>query len=239
MSREGLDAIPVGHEAVAQLVSLLQQEAEDCLRAVVVFGSAVSGPFDADSDVIRSVVVLDRMALDFVRRLSLHGATLGKQGIAAPLVMTADYIRNSCDTFPLELLDIQQHHILAYGTHNDFAALSFDNSDIRLQCERDLKVVLMGLRQGLLAAAGRDHVLDAVEVDAAAGLLRTLRGLLWISGKHERLPDLATVSAVETLVGRSLDGLRTALNRGAYHGWDELQALYGDVEALGNHVDAL
>lgn len=239
MSQDGLDAVQVGHDAVAEFVALIQREAGKLLRAVVVFGSAVGGSFDRESDVIRSVVVLEDMDLDFVRRLSLHGAALGKQGIAAPLVMTPEYIHSSCDTFPLELLDIQQHHIMVHGQVNDFADLIFEDRDIRLQCERDLKVVLMGLRQGLLAAAGRDHILDAVEVDAAEGLMRTLRGLLWIAGQRERTADLATVSAVETLVGKTLDGLRTALNRGAYHGWDELQVLYGDVATLGNHVDAL
>ena len=69
---------------------------------------------------------------------------MGKAKIAAPLIMTQDYIQNSLDSFPLEFLEIQQHHLCLFG-QDSFAELSFYQPHLRLQCERELKSMLIGM----------------------------------------------------------------------------------------------
>lgn len=221
---------------VENYVRLLTEAAGDKVESLTLYGRVTSEDFDKARDVIRNVVVVDSVDLSALRALSKHGLALGKAGIAAPLVMTPDYIQSSLDTFPIELLDIQLRHIVVFGS-DYFEKLTFEESNMRLQCERELKAILIGLRQGLLAAAGREKILGALERDAAEGLLRTMRSMLWLKGKRDVLQANQVIVEVERLVDRRLTGIRSAVDHAAQHGWDQFEALYMDVESLGKDVD--
>ena len=103
--------------------------------------------------------------------------------IAAPLIMTPEYIDASVDVFPLEFIEIQQRHFCVFGPDH-FEGLSFDHTHVRLQCERELKTLLISMRQALLSAAGHEKLFKTIEADVADRLMRTLRGLLWL---HEKI----------------------------------------------------
>jgi hypothetical protein len=135
------------------------------------------------------------------------------------------------------LIEIKQCHLTLFGDDH-FAELSFDDSHVRHQCERDLKGVLIGLRQGLLAAAGRDSFLGALEVDVADGLIRTLRGLLWLKGQRDARKAADVLTEAERITEKKLPGIRAALDTSGEHGWEQFQTLYLDVAALGEIVDA-
>ena len=74
-------------------------------------------------------------------------------------------------------------------------------------------------------------------MDVGEGLMRTLRGLLWLKGQKEAKPAGEVLSEVEKIADRKLTGVRTALDRSASHGWNEFEGLYRDVEALGEIVN--
>ena len=234
----GIDALPHAHrEPVLDFADLVRNLAGKNAQSLTLFGAIAAGSFDERRHTIRSVLVLETVELDLLRALAEHGKKLGKAKIAAPLIMTADYIRESLDTFPLELIEIHQNHLTLFGDDH-FADLAFRDDHIRLQCEREFKTLLIGLRQGLLTAAGRDRVLNAIEMDVAEALLRTLRGLLWLKGTQEAKPASELLAAVEKLVGQSLPGVRTALEPDGDHGWYTFQSLYRDVEKLSEIANA-
>lgn len=207
----------------------------NCL-AVTVFGAIATPRFDPARHTAKSVVVLLRVDLGMLRLLAQEGAKLGKAKIAAPLIMTPDYIQASLDTFPLEFLEIQQCHICLVGPDH-FTDLTFADTHVRHQCERELKTILIAMRQGLLAAAGREKLFGTIESDVAERLVRTLRGLLWLHGQREFLPGIQAVEQVEQQVDRSLSGVRDAVNQSGRHGWEEFCRLYDDIEALKTFVD--
>ena len=221
---------------VREFADLLKELAGERAEALTLFGAIASGAFDPERHTARSVVVVQRVDLDVLRRLALQGTKLGKARIAAPLVMTPAYVKESLDTFPLELIEIHQKHLTVFGDDH-FAELKFDAGHVRLQCERELKVVLIGLRQGLLAAAGREKFIGALEQDVGEGLVRTLRGLLWLKGQKEARAATEVLEAVEKIAERKLPGVKVTLDPAAHHGWDEFESLYRDVEALGEVVD--
>jgi hypothetical protein len=234
----GLDRVAASmRQPLNDYTRLVQELAASSAKSLALFGAIAAGSFDPTRQTARNVLVVDRVDLSILRRLAEHGAKLGKQSIAAPLIMTPDYIKGSLDTFPLELLEIHQNHVIVFGD-DPFDDLSFGDADIRLQCERELKTVLIGLRQGLLAAAGREKFLGALERDVGQGLLRTLRGMLWLKGQKGPKPAPEVLTAIEKLIDRKLSGVRVALDPNAHHGWSEFESLYRDVEALGEVADA-
>ena len=234
----GLDRVaPAMRKPLEDYARLVKELGGENAKALTLFGAIAAGAFDADRHTVRSVLILDRVDLAVLRRLAEHGVQLGKSKIAAPLIMTPEYIKASLDTFPLELIEIKQQHVTVFG-YDYFEDLSFEENDIRLQCERELKVTLISLRQGLLASAGREKFLGALEVDVGEGLMRTLRGLLWLKGQKEGKPAVEVLSGIEKIADRKLTGVRTALDPSAHHGWDEFESLYRDVETLGEIANA-
>ncbi len=206
-------------------------------KALTFFGAAVSVGFEVHRHSAYNVLVLSEVDLTRLRKLTELGVKLGKAHIAAPWVMTPEYIQASRDTFALELIEIQQHHVTVFGEEY-FRDLVFQDGHVRLQCERELKVSLITLRHGLLAAAGREKELEQVQVDVGESLARALRGMLWLKGHKEAKPAAEVLSEVEKITERKLDGLRTALNLHTRHGWEEFEGLHRDVEALKKIVDA-
>ena len=224
-------------EPLERFAGLVRELAGANAKSLTLFGAIAGGEFDPGRHVARSVLVVENVDLSVLRELAQHGLKLGKARIAAPLIMTAPYIKASLDTFPLELIDIQQNHMVMFG-EDYFEDLSFDDGHVRLQCERELKTILIGLRQGLLAAAGREKLVGALEQDVGEGLVRTLRGLLWLKGHKDRKPAREVIAEVEKLAERDLPGIRNALDPSAPHGWPEFERLYRDVETLGEIADA-
>jgi hypothetical protein len=222
---------------IQDFANLLRDLGGDNVLALTVFGTLAARSFDATRHTARSVVVVDHVDLSMLRRLAEHGVKLGKAHISAPFVMTPQYIRDSLDTFPLELIEINQNHLTIFGD-DYFEDLEFADADVRHQCERELKVMLIGMRQGLLAAAGRDRMLADVQQNMAENLLRTLRGMLWLKGRRDPQPASAVVAEVENLVSQKLASLRHSLDPGVEHTWELFEALYRDVAALGDLVDA-
>ncbi len=233
-----LEKAPQAHrDHVAAYARLVGDLAGRDATSLSLYGDVLSGEFDARRAAILSVLVVRHLDLQLLRRLSEHGARLGGWGIAAPLVLTPEHIRSSLDTFPLELMEIAQLHLTVFG-EDPFRDLTFADADVRLQCEREIKRFLIGLRQGLLATAGRERLISSLEHDAAEALARTLRGILWLRGKREPLPPVRMVGETEKLIGRSMPGLQPALDRTSRPGWKEFEQLYNDVEALGELVRA-
>ncbi len=234
----GLNRVPETMRAPIQsYAELVREIVGDNARSLALFGSVVARSFDPSRHTAHSVLVVDKVDLRTLRRLAAHGLSLGKSLIAAPLIMTPRYIAASLDTFPLELIEIQQNHLTLFGDDH-FHDLNFKDEDVRYQCERELKVLLMGLRQGLLAAAGREKYVAGVQATISEQMVRTLRGMLWLKGRHEGQSAEDVVAEVENLYQLKLPGLRTALDTGAMHSWEQFDQLYSDVDKLGDIVDA-
>jgi len=150
--------------------------------------------------------------------------------------MTPGYIKGSLDTFPLELIEIQQCYGVLWG-ENYFKDLSFNENHVRLQAERELKTILIGMRQGLLASSGQEKLIKRLELDVADRLVRTLRGLLWVQGKSESLSAQEVVLEIEKILEKPLPGVKNALLTQRPHGWKEFQNLYRDIETVGQFID--
>jgi hypothetical protein len=218
--------------------SRLQELGGDRVLALTVFGPAAAGTFDSERHSVRSALVVKSADLDMLRQLAQEGTRLGRDHIAAPLVFTPTFLHDSRDTFPLELLEIQQQQVTVFG-EDFFAALTFADADVRLQCERELKVIQIGMHQGLLASGGHERTLMKIGQDLTEHLVRTLRGVLWLKGQRDGQPATQVVQDTEKLLERSLPGVWGTLGKTDGAPWQHFSNLYADVQALGQYVDAL
>ena len=186
----------------------------------------------------RSVAVLERFDLRLLDRLAREGVRLGKRGLAAPLLMTPEYIAASRDVFPLELMEIQHLNVLVHG-RDCFGSLEFRRGDVRLQCERELKSELLHLRQTLLAAGGEHRRLGEHVRHEAERATRVLRGVLYLAAKDAPRPSAEMVGRCADATGLKLDTLRQVVLDPGRVDFDGFERFYADLTALADYVDKL
>lgn len=166
--------------AVEQFVVEIQERLGQDLRSVTVIGSAAGSDFQPGVSDINTVLVLKELHRKHLDGMTGLAKSLRKRRLALPLMMTPAYIERSRDVFGVELLDFQLSGQTVLGD-DPFKALTFERSDVRLQCERELKAMLIRLRQGYVASAGKSRLLRDVLVSAGKTLLPYLRAMVWLN----------------------------------------------------------
>jgi hypothetical protein len=224
-------------KVVSDYVQCVQEVVGSQALSLTLLGSAAAGTFAFGKHLIHNTLVLPAIDLDRLRQLAQAMPRFRKLSIASPLVLTPDYLRSSLDTFPLELLEMQQQHLTVLG-EDCFQPLEFDAKFVRLQCERELKSMVLAMRQAVLMAEGDERRLFEQHVRAADGLMRILRGMLWLKGDRQARPASEVVQQIESAVSRPLPGIRTLLKSDRRASWADYCALHADLDALGSATDA-
>lgn len=191
-------------DAASEMFKPFQDEVlkhhKDHIHSITITGSALTDDFDPVKSDVNSVFVLQKMDLTFLEFLAPLGKIYGKKRIASPLIMTPEYIMNSLDVFPLEFFNIKLLHKTTFG-EDLFQALEIDRSDLRLQCERELKVRLIGLRQGYLSSSGDAKILTDLFTGTVSGYIPLFRGILLILGKEPPINNDDVLTALQEVTG--------------------------------------
>jgi hypothetical protein len=231
------------HEPVALLVDQLTAVLADNLDSVTVVGSALTSDFHPRVSDINTVVVVQRDDIPALRAVASLGKTLRKKRLAVPMLMTPSCIERSRDVFGVELLDFQLTHSTVLG-EDPFATLAFVKSNVRLQCERELKATLSRLRQGYVAAEGRRGLVDEVLIAAVKGLAPLLRAMLWMKNVERPSMMEATFRKSGETFAVDLEEA-VAIQRRHYEnsaGGDTesaFESIYAAVDQLAATVDSL
>lgn len=149
------------------------------LESITVVGSALTDDFLPGKSDINLVLVIGKRDLRTLNVLADSVRSFSKLKVATPLIMTAEYIERSRDVFAIEFLDFQLTHQTISGA-DPFAGLQFEKSHVRLQCERELKAMLVRLRQGYIASGANPSVMRDVLISTITGLTPLLRAMLWL-----------------------------------------------------------
>lgn len=203
------------------------------IHSIHVTGSSVTGDFNPKTSDMNSIFVLNEMDLKFLEVLAPKGKKYRKHRVAAPLIMTPRYIQKSLDVFPIEFLNFKLIHETVYG-EDILSDIEIRHGDLRHQCERELKVKLIGLRQGYLASMGDTKTLTEGLVGAITAHIPLLRGIIMLLGKtppiewDEVLRKLQQVTAVDCgVLKKVLDEKRQRAKLSI----QELNALFEDYYA--------
>ncbi len=160
-------------------VERLQIKLGDNLKSVSAVGSSLTQDYQPKVSDINTVVLLDNYDLPALNAVAQLAPQMSRYKLSPPLLMTPVYIQRSCDVFGVEFLDFQLIHETIFG-EDPFLSLRFDKKSVRLQCERELKSMLVRLRQGYIAAAGDKRMIHDLLISATKGLIPLLRAMLWL-----------------------------------------------------------
>lgn len=215
------------------------------IHSIHVLGSALTDDYIPGTSDINSIFVLREMDLGFLETIAPRGKKYGKKRIAAPLIMTPEYIESSLDVFPLEFLSFRLIHRTVYG-EDILSGIEIHPKDLRHQCERELKVKLIGLRQGYISSMGDRKTLTEGFVRSITGYMPLFRGIILLLGKeppvlyHEVLTALSEATGVDCGV---FDRVLREKRDKARLSKEELDTIFEDyyaaTERIGKVVDEI
>jgi predicted nucleotidyltransferase len=203
--------------AVDRFVAAVREAFGRDLLSVVLYGSAASGEYVPGRSDINLALVLESITLEALARCRPHLAAWRKDAVALPLLLTPDDIRRSADIFPVEFLDICEHHVLLHG--NDFFAdLSIDPRYLRFQVEHELKAKLISLREAYLGGLDRarpEGLIEDLFATSVPAVLALGRNLLRAAGHRPPARKADTPAALGRALGLSLPTLGDLVARRA------------------------
>lgn len=232
-------------EKISPMINDLLRAHEANLHSVHIVGSAVIQDYDEKLSDINSLVLLHNMDLRFITYLAPLGKKYGKKRIAAPLVMTPEYITHSLDAFPIEFLDFKLIHKTIYGT-DVLQDLQIAEPELRLQCEREIKTKLIHVRQGYISSLGKKEQLSASLVRSITGSMALFRAIITLFGEEPPIQRLDVIRAfvhaakLETDIFEKLLKLKANLIKPSEQ---ELHVFfehyYRALESIGKAIDDL
>ncbi|MCK9419685.1 MAG: hypothetical protein M0R70_09930 [Nitrospirae bacterium] len=193
----------VAGKITPMIEDLLREHASN-IHSFHLVGSAVIPDYNEKLSDINSVIVLKKMDLRFLTFLAPLGKKYGRKRIAAPLVMTPEYIETSLDAFPVEFLDFKLIHKTVYGS-DLLQDLRIDMPHLRLQCEREIKTKLIGLRQGYISSLGKKEDIAAVLVRSFTGSMALFRAIISLLGKEPPIPRVDVIAMLGAATGTNTD----------------------------------
>ncbi len=236
-------------DIVAERFNPFQEEIlaqyRDKMHSITITGSSLTDDYDLKRSDINSVFVLHQMDVKFLELLAPLGKKYGKKGVSAPLIMTPDYILNSLDVFPIEFLNIKLLHQTVFG-QDLFQDLEINLSDLRLQCERELKVRMIGLRQGYISSTGDKKLLGNMFADSFSGYIPLFRGIILVSGQEPPLGNDEVLKTLESISSVDISVFKQVLEQKRHKAkptMDQLNTIfesyYTAIEKLGDMTDAI
>jgi hypothetical protein len=228
-----------------ELIKKLREAAGANLESVILYGSASRGDYRetySDLNVLCTMSSLGVKELARVAPVVKWWCTEKKE--PAPLFFSPEELQHSSDIFPIELLDMQESHRVLYGS-DVVAGISVPMNLHRVQVERDLRIILLKLRQHFLHQAKNRKELAAVFAKSVSGMLTLLRHTLIAfdekppAGARELFARIAAITGADaSAFEAALEYQETRKVRGdvfAVYG-AYLQALQNVIRALDQHI---
>src|ERR1700722_5050850 len=194
-----------------ELAERLQAAAGMNLKAVVLYGSAVTDEFRARHSDLNILCVLERAGVAEIEKLHSAAEWWTSEGNPAPQIFTMPELQRSADIFAIELLDMKHRHRMLYGA--DF----FDSFDVpmhlhRLQVERELRTNWVRLRQAILMSPRKHKAHLGIMLASVSWFCALFRHALFALGQEMPTSKRAAVDGAASLTGADPSGFHAILD---------------------------
>jgi len=185
---------------LSEFVARLQSAARENLKAVVLYGSAVTGEFAEKHSDLNILCLLERVGAMELAQLHDVSEWWMKQGHSVPLVLTLDELIRSADVFAIEMLDMKRHHRMLFGS--DFLEqLEVPMRLHRAQVEHELRVNWLRLRQAILVAPPKKTPHFGIMTASVPAFCALFRHALIALGQPAPHGQRAAVDGIAALTG--------------------------------------
>ena len=105
---------------------------------------------------------------------------------------------------PIEFLNFKLIHAAVFGS-NILKDIEIGRTNLRLQCERELKTKLILLRQGYISSLGDSKLLTENIVNSITGYIHLFRGIIMLLGKEPPVSQSGVIKALSEAAGITSD----------------------------------
>ena len=172
-------------KALESFADRINQAFGDRLYSLMLFGSAAGGGYIEGKSDINTMIILETVGVHDLEVIMETWEDYDRKGFAVPLVFERGHVVTSLDAFPIEFSDMKHRHIVLYGT-DPLAEAVIEKTNLRYQCERELKSALVNLRRGFLRTRGKRENIEALLEGSLSSVLAACRGMIWMAEKEPR-----------------------------------------------------
>jgi len=233
--------IKLDQEINAFIQSLKEIYGNDLL-SVILYGSASSGEFVTNHSNLNILVLLKSTELTLLKKASKIVKKFKK---LTPLFLTPEFIHSSTDIFPIEFLDMQENYNILYG-QDILKDIHVDLKNLKFQCEQELKVKLLNLKQVYLNLNRQPVNLREPLFKAFTSILHILRNVLRLKGilppypKEDLLKKLALHLKIDICCWRKIQAAKSKKIKLSKAEIEELFSILVDnLEKITQDVDVL
>ncbi|MBM4119644.1 MAG: hypothetical protein FJ248_01915 [Nitrospira sp.] len=183
----------------------------ESLEAVILYGSAAGSEYLPGRSNINLLLLFTKSEPGLLAQYAvLHKKRWQKEQIVAPLILTKAELQASLALFPLEYLEIKEQHILLAG-RDPFPELRIDETNLKLQCQQELRGNLLRLRQRFVEGGGTTEAMAILIPLSLTAVLPCLRGLLRVAGRQPERSVEAVIESARRELGVEMSALHDAL----------------------------
>lgn len=146
------------------------------IASVLLYGSAAGGGYKADRSNVNVLVVLSKLDVAALRRLSPI-VTSWNERMYIVHAQTLSELATSARVFPIHTAELKDHHRVLWGV-DPTESLEVSREDLRMYAERELLQVARAMRRSVLLAGEERRLLGNLVRRHFRQLIYGLRGLL-------------------------------------------------------------
>ena len=182
----------------------------DQLDGLIVYGSAVRGEFLPGRSNLNLLLLVTGYDAAMLKRYEPVHKRWNKEGVVAPLFLTEEEIRTSSALFPIEFMEIQEHHRVL-GGRDPFVGFHVDAGRLGDAVLQGLASHVLRLRQRFVEASGANDAVLILLPLAITSAVPLLRGIQRMRGWPVLAQSDAVIKDVADRLHLDLQGFQEAL----------------------------
>lgn len=232
------------NEQLKSMVARLRKALDARLISVVLYGPKARGETVRAVGHLNLLIITRDLEPGTLQALAPPVRWWLSKGQPWPRMFTESLIRDSLDVYPVEFLDISEHHQIVFGA-DPLAGIEVDTRHLRHQCERELREKMMRLREGYVECSGASRSLRRLLVASHTSLVPLWRACLRLLGDQTPAQDAAARRLCERLelagdaleeVGSLAAGERTGAPAALFVRYlEQLDAIVARIDRLVIH----
>jgi hypothetical protein len=182
----------------------------DQLEGLLIYGSAVRGEFLPGRSNLNVLLLVTAYDAATLKRYGPVHKRWSKEGVITPLFLTDKDIRTSSVLFPLEFLELQEHHRVL-GGRDPFVGFHVETGRVGDAVRQGLAGHVVRLRQRFVEAGGADDAVLILLPLAVTSAVPLLRGIQRVHGWPVLAQSDAVIKDVAERLQLDLQGMHDAL----------------------------
>lgn len=212
MSERTIEGLPEDTQRLLQIYAKdIKAAYGDRLEGLLIYGSAVRGEFLPGRSNLNMLLLVTSYDAATLKTYAPIHKKWSKEQIVVPIFLTEQELSGASSIFPLEFLEIQEHHRVL-GGRDPFVGFHVQTHRLKQQVIEGFASHVFRLRQRFAEGGGTDDAVTVLLPLSVTSLIPLLRGLQRVLNRPVLSHSDAVIMDIADHLKLDLQGLRDALS---------------------------